>query len=196
MAGNLVRLVRVDDPISDAQLVESARTGDLGAKRQLFDRYVQMASGLAFRLMGDDVDLDDIVQDSFISAFSQIAKLENPQAFRAWMASIVTRTAIATMRRRTLLCRLGLRRREPVRFEALISAGAAPDVVAELRDVCSVIDRLPTDERVVFVLRRIEQLALEEIAEQTRASLATVKRRLARAEARLALALEGQRGKP
>jgi len=184
-----VRLVRVEDRALDARLVEEARTGSLDAKRELFERHVPMASALAFRLLGSDTELEDIVQDSFIAAFSQLTRLEEPHAFRSWLAAIVTSTAIATLRRRSLLSRLGLRRREPVCIESLLAEDAAPDVIVELRGVCRAIESLPADERITLVLRRFEQLSLEQIADQTRTSLATVKRRLTRAEARLARAL-------
>lgn len=182
MAETVLRLV---DRLSDAQLVESALAHDLHAKRQLFERYVSVAGAIAFRLTGSESDVEDIVQDSFIAAFDGLAKLHEPQAFRAWLASIVTRTAIATLRRRRLLYRIGLLRREPIRIEALTAPSAPADVVAELRAVYAVIDAFPAVERVTLLLRRFEQLSLEQIAEQTGASLATVKRRLSRAEQRL-----------
>lgn len=178
MAEVLVRLERVEDD----ELVRSALDGDLDAKRQLFERYVSLASAIAFRLTGSDTDLEDIVQDSFIAAFEGLARLAQPAAFRGWLSAIVTRTAIATLRKRRLLRRLGLLRPEPLRMELLTAPSAPPDVVAELQRVYALVERLPAPERVTLILRRLEQLPLEQIAEQTGASLATVKRRLARGE--------------
>jgi RNA polymerase sigma-70 factor (ECF subfamily) len=182
-------LVRLDDRPTDGQLVERARGGDLDAKKQLFQRYVPVAGALTFRLTGSHTDLEDIVQDSFIYAFDHLQLLERPQAFRAWLTQIVTGTAITVLRRRRMLNRLGLLRREPFRIESVLANSAPPDVVAELRAVYAVIDRFPPDERVALILRRFEQLSLEQIAEQMGLSLATVKRRLARAEQRLQQAL-------
>jgi RNA polymerase sigma-70 factor (ECF subfamily) len=189
-------VIRLEDRASDVQLVERARAGALDAKKALFLRYVPVASAIAFRLMGSDSEVEDIVQDSFIAAFDGLAKLLEPQAFRAWLAAIVTRTAIASLRRRRLLSRLGLLRREPVRLEALIAPTAPPDVISELSAVYAVIDQLPAQERVTLILRRVEQLPLEQIAEQTGSSLATVKRRLVRAEQRLQKALSCSRAQP
>lgn len=187
----LDNVVRLEDRPQDGLLVERARAGDaegLDAKRQLFQRYVQVASSLTFRLTGTQTDLEDIVQDSFIYAFDHLHQLQQPQAFRAWLCSIVTGNAIAVLRKRRLLYRFGLLRREPVGLESIVASNAPPDVVAELRAVYAVIDRFPPHERVTLVLRRFEQLSLEQIAEQTGASLATVKRRIARAEQLLAQA--------
>jgi RNA polymerase sigma-70 factor (ECF subfamily) len=178
-------LVRLEQGPSDASLVAQALLGDVAAKAQLFKRHVRMAAALAFRLTAQDGDVDDIVQDSFIAAFSGLRRLEDPQAFGGWLRTIVTGTSIAVIRRRRLLRRLGFRGPDPIALERVVAASAPPDVAAELRAIYGVIEGLPPDERVTVLLRRVEQLSLEEIAERTNVSLATVKRRLRRAETRL-----------
>jgi RNA polymerase sigma-70 factor (ECF subfamily) len=178
-------LVRLEQGPSDASLVAQALVGDVAAKAQLFKRYVKMAGALAFRLTAQDGDVDDIVQDSFIAAFSGLRRLEVPQSFGGWFRTIVTVTSIAVIRRRRLLRRLGFRGPDPIALERVVAASAPPDIAAELRAIYGVIDGFPTDERVTVLLRRVEQLSLEEIAERTNVSLATVKRRLRRAETRL-----------
>ncbi len=188
----LDNLVRLEDRPADGQLVERAQGGDLEAKKLLFQRYVPVAGALTFRLTGSQTDLEDIVQDSFIYAFDHLHKLERPQAFRAWLCSIVTGTAIAVLRKRRMLYRFGLLRREPFRIESVVASSAPPDVVAELRAVYAVIDKFPPAERVTLILRRFEQLSLEQIAEQMDTSLATVKRRMQRAERLLEAALSEQ----
>ncbi len=188
----LDNLVRLEDRPADGQLVERAQGGDLEAKKLLFQRYVSVAGALTFRLTGSQTDLEDIVQDSFIYAFDHLQQLDRPQAFRAWLSSIVTGTAIAVLRKRRMLYRFGLLRREPFRIESVVASNAPPDVIAELRSVYSVIDKFPPAERVTLILRRFEQLSLEQIAEQMDTSLATVKRRLQRAERLLNEALAEQ----
>ena len=178
-------VTRLDLRRTDAVLVTDALAGDGKAKEALFRRYVGMVSGLSLRLLGRDAELEDIVQESFSVAFGALHKLERPQAFAAWLSSIVTRTTIATIRRRRLLSRLGLLRGEPVQVETLIAPTAPPDIAAELAGVYRLVADLPLKERVVLVLRRVEELSLQEIVEQTGWSLAAVKRALVRAEARL-----------
>lgn len=165
-------------PPTDAALVEGACAGDDRSKEALYRRYVSFASGLAFRLLGNDNDLEDVVQDSFTVAFRTLSRLLNPQAFHGWFSAIVTRTAINTIRRRKLLVRFRLAHAAPVHIDTLVSPSAPPDVILELRLVYGLVDKLPTRERVVLLLRRVEQLSLDEIAEQTGWSLATVKRAL------------------
>jgi RNA polymerase sigma-70 factor (ECF subfamily) len=175
----------LDTRRSDAALVDAARNGDEKAKEALFRRYVGIASGLVLRLLGRDADLEDVVQESFTAAFGALSTLDRPQAFAAWFAAIVTRTTIATIRRRRMLARLGLRGRERVAVEELVAPTAPPDVAAELAAIYRLVATLPTKERVVLVLRRVEERSLGEIVEQTGWSLAAVKRALTRAEQRL-----------
>jgi RNA polymerase sigma-70 factor, ECF subfamily len=132
-----------------------------------------------------------LVQDAFVYAFNRLESLQNPQAFAAWIASIVVRTASKRLRRQRLLTRLGLLRNEPIDPDALIAPAAPPEVVSELKAVYALLDRLPAEQRIALVLRRIEGMELAEIATHMKLSLATVKRRLVAAEARL----ERERGR-
>jgi RNA polymerase sigma-70 factor (ECF subfamily) len=180
-------VTRLDPRPTDAGLVKAALEGDEKAKEALFRRHVGMVSGLSYRLLGRDSELEDIVQESFTIAFGSLHKLERPQGFAAWLAAITTRTTIATIRRRRLLARLGLLRGELVQIETLVAPSAPPDVAAELAAVYRLVATLPVKERVVLVLRRVEELSMQEIVDQTGWSLAAVKRALVRAEGRLDL---------
>ena len=171
---------------SDAVLVLAARAGEDWAREALFRRHAPMVNGLAYRVMGRDEDVDDLVQDSFVQALRGLDRLAEPQAFAAWLGSIVVRTASKVLRRRKLLRRLGLRSNEPpIDTDSLLGRGTPPDAAVELRAVYALVDALPVEQRVALVLRRVEGLGLEEIAAAMKLSLATVKRRLADAEAAL-----------
>ncbi len=168
---------------SDAALVLAARAGEAWAQEAIFRRHAPMANGLAFRLMGRDADVDDLVQDAFVTAFARLNALDDPQAFAAWLGSIVVRTAGKMIRRRVLLERLGLRRkREPIDIDTIAARAAGPDVAAELRRTYERLEKLPAEQRIAFLLRRVEGMELEEIARTTGVSLATAKRRIAAAQ--------------
>jgi RNA polymerase sigma-70 factor (ECF subfamily) len=145
-----------------------------------------MVSGIAFRLLGRDEDVDDLVQDSFVEALRSLDRLQAPQAFASWLASIVVRTSSKLIRRRRMLTRLGLRRNDGgIDVDAVVSQSAPPDVATELRGLYARIGALPARERVVLVLRRVEGLGIDEISALVGASPATVKRRIADGEERL-----------
>jgi RNA polymerase sigma-70 factor (ECF subfamily) len=172
---------------TDAALVVAARAGEDWAREALFRRHAPMVAGMAFRLLGRDEDVDDLVQDSFVEALRSLDRLQAPQAFASWLASIVVRTSSKVIRRRRLLTRLGLRRGDGgVDVDAVVSPSAPPDVATELRALYARIEALPARERVALVLRRVEGLGIDEIAALVGASPATVKRRVAEAEQLLA----------
>jgi RNA polymerase sigma-70 factor (ECF subfamily) len=168
---------------SDAALVTAARANEAWAIQALFQRHASMMNGLAYRLLGRDAEVDDVVQDSFLQALDHLGSLKDPQAFAAWLGSIVVRTVSRVLRKRKLLSRLGLRAKdEPVDVDTLVGASAPPDAAVELRAIYAKIDGMPVDVRIPLLLRRVEGLALEEIATRTGKSLATVKRRIADGE--------------
>lgn len=164
----------------------AARAGESWAQEALFRRYARMVNGLAFRVLGRDADVDDLVQDSFLEAFKNLDRLENPQVFGSWLGSIVVRTASKRLRRRSLLTRLGLRRSQPIEADEIISPTAPPDVRPELRAIYSCLDGMHHESRLALVLHRVEGMSLPEAAEALGVSLSTVKRRLAAAEKKLA----------
>lgn len=170
---------------SDTTLVLAARTGEKWAQEALFKRYARTVNGLAYRLLGRDEEVDDLVQEAFLSALRSLERLENPQAFAAWLCSILVRTAHKTLRRRAMLTRLGLRRSTPIDPDLLVSRNAPPDVRSELAAIYGVLDRMRPEVRLALVLQRVEGLSVPEIAEQMNLSVSTVKRRLAVAERRL-----------
>jgi RNA polymerase sigma-70 factor (ECF subfamily) len=155
-----------------------------------------MVNGLAFRLLGRDSDLDDLVQESFAQAIGSLARLRSGETFPAWMSAIVVRTAHKLLRRRRLMTNLGLLRREPIDVDAIIARDTPQDVALELRVLYDLVERMPPELRIPLLLRHLEDASLEEIAHLTGVSLATVKRRLTKAQANLDEALERQRGKP
>jgi RNA polymerase sigma-70 factor (ECF subfamily) len=132
-----------------------------------------------------EAEVDDVVQDVFVIVLARFDRIDNPQAFAAFLQGVAVRTILKRLRRERLLRRLGLRAPEPLEPDLLISEKTAPDVAAEARILYARVERLPAEERLAFLLRKVEGLELTAIAEQMGISLATVKRRLARAEALL-----------
>ena len=175
---------RLRDVRSDAQLVGTSsawrRMGGRGARAQARARAV---NGLALRLLGRDRDVDDVVQDSFASAFAALDRLADPQAFEAWLCGILVRTVSKLIRRRRLLARLGLGRAgTAIDLDTLVAPTVPQDDALELRRLYALAERLPADVRIPLLLQRVEGLGLDDIARLTGTSLATVKRRVAAAE--------------
>jgi RNA polymerase sigma-70 factor (ECF subfamily) len=170
---------------SDSALVLAARAGEKWAQEALFKRHARTVNGLAYRLLGRDDEVDDLVQEAFLAALRSLDRLENPQAFAAWLCSILVRTAHKTLRRRAMLTRLGLRRSAPIDPDAVVARNTPPDVRSELEAIYGVLDRMRPEVRVALVLQRVEGLSVPQISERMGLSVSTVKRRLAVAEKRL-----------
>ncbi len=166
---------------SDADLVENARSGSRRAFEQLYRRHARMAFGMAHRLLAGR-DVDDTVQDAFVTAWERLDRLDDPQAFARWLGTIVVNSARRRIRRRALRNRLLPGHQEPADYDRLIGEQASAEAAAELRSVYSVLGRLSTDARLAIVLRRVEGMTIPEVADAMGRSPATVKRRIREAE--------------
>jgi RNA polymerase sigma-70 factor (ECF subfamily) len=166
--------------------VVAARAGEPWAQEALFRRHAPRLNGLAYRVMGRDDELDDLVQDTFIAALSSLERLEKPEAFASWVGGILVRQAYKKIRRRRMLARLGLGRAAgALDLDELASQSPSPERAAEIRTLYAAVESMPADLRVPLVLHRVEGLGLEEVADMMGVSLATVKRRIAEGHATL-----------
>lgn len=169
--------------LSDAQLVALGCKGEVGALEVLYRRHSAFAIHLAARIEGSSRDVEDIAHDAFVRAFERLDDLTDRAAFRSWLGAIVVHAVRSRMRRHRLMNVLGLgRSSEPVDLDALASPDASPHVRAEIAQIYALLRTLPTDERIAWVLRCVEGHDLETVARMTRCSLATVKRRITRAQ--------------
>jgi RNA polymerase sigma factor (sigma-70 family) len=113
-------------------------------------------------------------------ALGNLDQIEHPELFTSWLRALVVRTAATRFRRTRRHARL--RRRNTVPLQQLASGTAPPDVVAELDGIYRSLECLPVEARVVFILRRVERMSTAEVAARLARSMATIKRRLVRAE--------------
>lgn len=180
--GTVVRLPQTAR--SDAELMAALRRGETWAAAVLLDRHGPLVERLIRRIMGHDVELADLVQDAFATILSSIDQVRDDNAIKGWMSSIAVHTAHRAIRRRRLNRWIFFwQKEEPYEVAARDTDFAARECV---RHVYAALDQLPTESRVVFALRFIEDMQLEDIADSCGVSLATIKRRIARAEQQFA----------
>lgn len=194
MAAPAVRRAQVVDvtaslAVTDAELVERARRGDPWAEEMIYRRHVGRVASVARRLLRDPVEAADVVQDTFLIAFSRLGNLATPAALPGWLGRI----AVSRVHRRWRWRRL--------RFWSATEAGesladvASPELGPEDRAELSLLDdrlaRLPRKLRVPWVLRHVVGYSLDEVACACDCSLASVKRHLTRADELLDLAAGG-----
>src|SRR5438132_14039473 len=83
----------------DAELVLRSLRGDEDAFAALFDRHAPRVYALAYQLLGDRTEAEDITQDAFLQALSALPTLRQPGVFGAWVARIATNARLRTLRR-------------------------------------------------------------------------------------------------
>ena len=174
-------MVELPLPEPDGALVAAVRAGRADASTVLFDRYGDDVERVLYRILGPDAEIKDLLQDVFVAAYGSLDKLRDPDALRGWLTSIAVRKA-----RKCIL------KRQRWRFIPLWSAGelpereapsSPPEVSEALRCTYSVLALMPADERVAFALRHVAGMELTAVAAACHVSLATIKRRLGRAQA-------------
>ncbi len=185
---------KVEEPVSDElKLVRAAKDGDVSAFEQLVKRYDRNVFRIANHITHSREDAEDVVQEAFLKAYSNLEKFQEQSKFYTWLVRIAVNEAL-----------MKLRKRRPERFVSLdedvkTEDDSLPREVAdwspnpeqlynqeELRDILSrTIQGLPPTFRTVFVLRDVEGLSTEETAEALELSVPAVKSRLLRARLQL-----------
>lgn len=167
----------------DVRLAEGLRAGSAQAVAAAWDRYHPLVRRLLLRSLGPSADVDDLVQDVFITLFRRVVDLRDDSALRSFLVGIVVRTAKSELRRRRIR-----------RWVTLTPTGALPELAVPEMDHASrqalshlyaILDKLDSDARLAFVLRHADGLELTDVADALGCSLATVKRKLAKANERV-----------
>lgn len=153
----------------DSRLVREAREGDASAFTRLYERYARVIHGVLLARVAR-ADVEDLVQDVFLAAWHRLATLRDPEAFGGWLTSIARRRAIDHHRRAVETTEL------PPDLEA--PDGAVPR--AEALAVLGVILSLPDAYRETLVLRLVEGMTGQEIADRTGMTPASVRVNLSR----------------
>lgn len=176
---------------TDADLVHRARCGEPWAQEAMYRRYVGLVGDVAGRLLRNRHDVEDVVSETFIIAFEQIDRLNEPAALRGWLVRIAVSRVHRRFRWWKFSRLVGGGSEVSPSYEEQASSDASPSDRAELALIDRALARLPVSQRVPWVLRHVVGSALEEIAVACECSLATVKRRISAADAAVALHLAG-----
>jgi RNA polymerase sigma-70 factor (ECF subfamily) len=164
----------------DEDLVALAIGGDQRALAALFRVHMRHVATVVCRLLGrDDGEVDDIVQQAFIQAAARLTELRATDKFRPWVVSIAVRCCWKSLAKRR---RWWLWTRD---YEQMVPNPGASIDAGQTAALLGALDRLPTDERVPWVLHTVQGETLPEVARLCDISLATAKRRIARAHARV-----------
>ena len=164
------------------EFVDELRRRSKAAHAQLFRRYHGRVMGIVHRMLGEDTELDDVVQEVFVRAMQAAPKFRGTaESLEPWLVRIAVLTTRTSIRKKVV------RRKfffigDPERETAAPSGNA--EAVETIRRLYWVLDQLSTKTRIPFTLRFVEHMTLPEIASACGVSEATAKRRVVEGRAR------------
>jgi len=170
------------------ELFEKIRAGDHAAFGALVRQCQPFAYALAMRFVWDRQEADDIVQESFVKVWDNIESYRPEQKFTTWLYAIVTRLSIDHIRSRSRWRRIFVRGENMGEFEEPAdheSHDERMDTEHLIATVRSLVRHLPRTQRVVFTLRDLQDLSMEEVEEVTGMSRDTIKANLCHARRRI-----------
>ncbi len=175
------------ESMSDAALVELVLKGDQDVFSVLVERYKDAVQNLAYRMLGNATEAEDVTQETFVRAYTQLVTYKSVHKFSTWLLSIASHLAIDQLRRRRFLA-LPL---EDVPFlEWIVDSSVSPELSAlqgeQQDEIQRYLQRLPAKYRAVIVLRYWHDFSYEEIANTLNLTPPLVKARLHRARELLA----------
>ena len=177
------------DSLKDEELVGRARERDEAAVRSLTRRYNRRLVRVARSILRDDAEAEDVVQETYVRAFTGLDMFRGDAAFGTWITRIAMNEALGRLRKRrpTVNWETYGENRMPAQIIAFPVSAASNDpekimAQSEIRVVLEkAIDELPDSFRAVFVARIVESMTVEETADLYGLKPETVKTRLHRA---------------
>jgi len=172
------------------RFLDRLRAGETSAFEELVITYQHRVFGVAFRMLGNAAEAQEVAQEAFLRAHRGLAQFRGDAKLSTWLYAIASRLCLnrlATGERR-------LARQGEETLLRLSDGAQAPDAALEQSELETALHRaiaeLPEDRRIVIVLRDLEGLSYEEIAQALELELGTVRSRLHRARADLKDKLE------
>jgi RNA polymerase sigma-70 factor (ECF subfamily) len=187
----------------DRRLVDRAKAGDVRAFEALVRRYERWVFTLALRMVGDRGDAEDIAQEVFLKAYRGLQGFRGGSRFSTWLYAIASHHCLNHLAGRDSRARRAERTGNPTdrhggvlpsALDRVADASPGPDAVLERHELRRVIQnelvQLTEQHRIVLILRDIQGMSYEDIAETLGVELGTVRSRLHRARMELKARLE------
>ena len=177
--------------LTDEVLVRKTKNGDLDAFDELVRRYEGKIYGLAYRFMGNHADAGDLAQDTFIRAYQALAGFREEASFSTWLyriAANICRDELRKRQRRRSVSMDEMIENSPANVPTADCSYSPEEAVQRLevqRQVQLCLNELSDAHRLILIMREIQGLSYEEIADALQCSMGTVKSRISRARSAL-----------
>jgi RNA polymerase sigma-70 factor (ECF subfamily) len=172
---------------SDDLLVQLSKAGDRDAFNELIKRYESKIYSIAYRFSGNHSDAGDLAQEAFIKAFRGLNSFRGDASFATWIYKILSNVCRDEIRKqqRHKLVSLDDLTIHSGNSSYLISTELSPQDYLEKIEIQNLVQEqlnsLPSDQRLILVMRELQGMTYEEIAKEMDCNLGTVKSRLSRA---------------
>jgi RNA polymerase sigma-70 factor (ECF subfamily) len=177
----------VGNKINDSGLIDQIKAGQTSAYRTLVDRYRDYVYTIAYRILGNREDAEEVAQDSFIKAFKGLNAFQGQAKFTTWLYRIAMNTAISYKRKRKMTV-------EPIEDYKQFDKGEISNMhqyqqLEQKKFLQLALNTLFPDDISVLTLFYFKELTLDEMSEITGIGVNTLKVKLFRARKRIAIAL-------
>lgn len=177
---------------SDGEVALALMVGSSWAVNETWRRFAPAVVALAQRALGSQAEAEDVAQEVFVRVFAKARTLREPDRLRSFVFSFAIRVLRTELRRKRL--RAWLSFHKPETLDDLGAALADMPSRDLLRRFYGLLDRLAPRDRLVFALRHLESMTVEEVAAHSALSPSTVKRALERATTRMSRWIEADPG--
>jgi RNA polymerase sigma-70 factor (ECF subfamily) len=175
--------------LSDEQVVAQVLAGHTAFFEALMRRHNQRLYRAARAILRDEAEAEDVMQQTYVNAFTHLRQFDGRAQFATWLTRIAVHESLARLRRRGREPGVDPERSVSLRLVAWFGNVLNPERLAFSRELGalleSAIDQLPDGAREVFMLRQVEGMSTEQVAEALDVSIDVVKTRLSRARAAL-----------
>lgn len=188
--------------LEDEDVVARVRGGDAAQFEVIMRRYNSRLFRIARSIVGDDDEAEDVVQESYVRAWSKLEQFEGRSSFATWLTRIAVHEALARARRRGREQAFGVGAGDDDKGVHMGNGDEVRDVAPGPQDLAcnqelrhlldDAVDQLPESQRLVFVLRDVEGLSGAQAAEALETTEGAVKVRLHRARGALRRIIEGR----
>jgi RNA polymerase sigma-70 factor (ECF subfamily) len=178
----------MEPAFNDADLVQETLEGNQASFQLLVERYQTRMFALIRHYTRNPVEIEDVVQDTFLKAYSRLDSFQHNASFYTWLYRIATNTVLDFMKRRGRSPVQAVEDPEIVSGSPEPSKAIAPDAGLEREEIArvthEVLGELPDIFRTVLVLREFEERSYQEMADILGISIGTIESRLFRARAK------------
>jgi RNA polymerase sigma-70 factor, ECF subfamily len=188
--------------LSEGELLGSARNGNSDAFRAIMQRNNLRLYRVARSVLGDDREVEDVLQEAYVRAFAGLADFRGQASLSTWLTRIVLNEALGRIRKQRPTVSLEAVEGTMIDDDSVVipfplsAQTADPERAAARREIRGLLERLiddlPEQFRVVFVMRAVEEMSVEETARTLQLQPETVRTRLHRARQSLQRALEAE----